>query len=529
MDKTWTIKIAGPAGTGIKSAGLLLAQILNESGYFLKDYSEYPSLVRGGHNTYQVTFSAGQVYSVHKMVDIFVSLIPGHWQEHEKEFSKNTLVFADKDGKIDLPLGEMCGQLGGNIYGNTISLGLICFLIDINKETAKKIVGKHFGEDSPNLNAFEAGWQWGENNCQKLAVDKGSAIGRLRKIIVDGNEAAGWGLVKAGLNLFAAYPMTPATGLLHFLAKNQDNLKVRVVHPEDEIAVASIASGASMAGSRTAVGTSGGGFALMTETISFDAMAGLGVVYFLSQRPGPATGMPTWTGQGDLLFAVHSGHGEFSKAVLAPGDQEEAFELSKLSLNLANKFNIPVIMLSDKNLSESSANIIDLENEKTEIIKSEKEIPGKGQKIKLYNSYEHDEEGFSIEGAQAAKKSAEARLKLSKELLKEMPKVNLFGSDKAKKIIVSWGSTKGAILEALKEMPNKENFAFLQIRGMWPIDPRIGQIISAFSERILIENNSTGQLETLLKSQMTVDFTKKILKYDGRPFFPEEIKEALND
>lgn len=525
MDKTWTIKIAGPAGTGIKSAGLLLAQILNESGYFLKDYSEYPSLVRGGHNTYQVTFSAGEVYSVHKMVDIFVSLLPGHWREHEKEFNQDTLVFADRDGKIDLPLGEMCGQLGSTIYGNTISLGLICYLINIDKEKAKKIIGKHFGEDSPNLNAFEAGWQWGENNCQKLTVDKGK--NKYKRIIVDGNEAAGWGLVKAGLNLFAAYPMTPATGLLHFLAKNQDNLKVKVVHPEDEIAVASIASGASMAGARTAVGTSGGGFALMTETISFDAMAGLGVVYFLSQRPGPATGMPTWTGQGDLLFAVHSGHGEFPKAVLAPGDQEEAFEFGKLSLNLANKFDIPVIILSDKNLSESSANTADFEKEKTEIIKSVKEIPGKGQKMKLYNSYEHDEEGFSIEDSETAKKSAEVRLKLNKDILKEMPKVNLFGSDRAKKIIVSWGSTKGAILEALKEMPNKEDFAFLQIRGMWPIDQRLGQIISAFSERILIENNAMGQLETLLKSQMTVDFTKRILKYDGRPFFPEEIKQFL--
>lgn len=527
MDKVWTVKIAGPAGTGIKSVGLLLAQILNESGYYLKDYSEYPSLVRGGHNTYQVSFSTSEVYSVHKMVDIFVSLIPGHWQEHKKEFSKNTLVFADKDGQIDLPFGEMCGQLGGTIYSNTISLGLVNYLLDIDKEKAKKIVAKHFGEDSTNLMAFEAGWQWGENNCQKLLVDKGKST--IKKIIVDGNESTGWGLYKAGLNMFVAYPMTPATGLLHFLAKNQDEFKMKVVHPEDEIAVASIASGASMAGARTAVGTSGGGFALMTETISFDAMAGLGVVYFLSQRPGPATGMPTWTSQGDLLFAVHSGHGEFPKIVLAPGDQEEAFELGKLSLNLANKFDVPVIMLSDKNLSESSANTKDFENEKSEIVESKKVIPGKGQKIKLYNSYEHDEEGYSIEGAEESQKMTEIRIKKVKEILEEMPKVNLFGSDKAKKIIVSWGSTKGAILEALKEMPNKQDFAFLQIRGMWPIDPKIGQIINAFSERILIENNALRQLEQLLKSQMTTDFEKRILKYDGRPFFPEEIKEALND
>lgn len=527
MEKVITVKIAGPAGTGIKSVGLLLAQMLSESGYFLKDYSEYPSLVRGGHNTYQVSFSVDKVYCVHKTVDIFVSLANGHWQEHEKEFTKDTLVFADNDGKNNVPLKKMCDQLGGTIYANTISLGLISYLLDLKKELSLDILKKHFGDDSVNINAFEAGYLWGENNCQKLAMDKGQ--NKEKKIILDGNEAVGWGLYKAGLNMFVAYPMTPATGLLHFLAKNQDEFKIKVVHPEDEIAVASIASGAAMAGSRTAVGTSGGGFALMTETISFDAMAGLGVVYFLSQRPGPATGMPTWTGQGDLLFAVHSGHGEFSKIVLAPGDWDEAFELGKLSLNLANKFDIPVILVSDKNLSESGANTRDFNLEKTEMVVSKKEIPGKGEKIKLYNSYEHNEEGFSIENAEDSKRMADKRIKKTEEILKEMPKANLFGNSKAKKIIVSWGSTKGAILEALKEMKNKEDFVFLQIRSMWPIDPKLGQIINAFKEKILVENNATGQMEFLLKSQMTIEFTKRILKYDGRPFFPEELKEALND
>jgi len=527
MNKVWTVKIAGPAGTGIKSAGLLLAKMLNESGYFLKDYSEYPSLVRGGHNTYQVSFSVDEVYCVHKMVDIFVSLLPGHWQEHKGEFKKETLVFADNDGKIDIPFADMCKELGGNIYTNTISLGLLAFLVKLDKEFAKRNIGEAFGDDSANLKAFEAGYNWAENNCQKLPVNKGGDMEK--KIIVDGNEAAGWGLYKAGLQMFVAYPMTPSSGLLHFLAKNMDEFKIKVIHPEDEIAVASIALGASMAGSRAAVGTSGGGFALMTETISMNAQAGLGVVYFLSQRPGPATGMPTWTSQGDLLFTVHSGHGEFPKIVVAPGDWEESYELGKLSLNLANEFDVPVIMLSDKNLSESSANTKDFSKEKEEKVESQKVTPGKKQKIKLYNSYEHDENGFSVEGSEESVKAIKLRLSKVSEILKKMPKANLFGSNRAKKIIVSWGSTKGAILEALKEMGNKEDFAFLQIKGMWPFDPKIGQIINAFKEKILVENNATAQLESLLKSQMTVEFTKRILKYDGRPFFPEEIKEALND
>jgi 2-oxoglutarate ferredoxin oxidoreductase subunit alpha len=527
MNKVWTIKIAGPAGTGIKSAGLLLAKMLNESGYFLQDYSEYPSLVRGGHNTYQVSFSTEKVYCVHKKLDVFISLATGHWQEHKDEFKNDTLVFADNDGKIDIPFKEICSQLGANIYTNTISLGLLAFLLNLNKNFAKKNIAEAYGNDSENIKAFEAGYDWAQKNTKQLPVDKGKDTES--KIIVDGNEATGWGLYKAGLQMFVAYPMTPASGLLHFLAKNIDEFKIKVIHPEDEIAVASIALGASMAGLRSAVGTSGGGFALMTESVSFDAQAGLGVVYYLSQRPGPATGMPTWTSQGDLLFAVHSGHGEFPKAVLAPGDHEEAFEMGKLSLNLANKFDIPVIILSDKNLSESSANTRDFSKENEEKVESLKPKPGMGQKIKLYNSYEHNEEGFSVEGSEESKKATDLRLKKTNEILKSMPKVNLFGSNRAKKIIVAWGSTKGAILEALKGMENKEDYAFLQIRGMWPLDPKIGQIINAFKEKILIENNASGQLETLLKSQMTVEFTKRIIKYDGRPFFPEEIKEALND
>jgi 2-oxoglutarate ferredoxin oxidoreductase subunit alpha len=461
------------------------------------------------------------------MVDVFISLVAGHSQEHESEFKKDSLVFSDNDGKINLPLKEMCGELGGNIYANTISLGLLAFLLNLDKSFSKKNIEDAFGCDSVNLKAFEMGYSWAEKNCQKLLIDKG--INFDKKIIVDGNEAAGWGLYKAGLQMFVAYPMTPASGLLHFLAKNINEFKIKVIHPEDEIAVASIASGASMAGTRSAVGTSGGGFALMTETISFNAQAGLGVVYFLSQRPGPATGMPTWTSQGDLLFAVHSGHGEFPKVVLAAGDHDESFELSKLALNLANQFDIPVIMLSDKNLSESSANTKDFNQEKEVKIESLKAIPGKGQNIKLYNSYEHNEEGYSVEGAEESKKAMDLRMSKIKDILKAMPKVNLFGSDKAKKIIVSWGSTKGAILEALKKMEDKEDFAFLQIKGMWPLDPKIGQIINAFEDKILVENNATGQLQNLLKSQMTVEFTKKILKYDGRPFFPEELKEALHD
>ncbi len=528
MEKVWTVKIAGPAGAGIKSVGLLLAQILNESGYFLKDYSEYPSLVRGGHNTYQISFSRSEIFGVHQKLDVLISLSAGHWQEHVKEMKKGGLIFTDNEGENNLPLSDMSLQLGSRIYANTIALGLLVYLFGLDKKLSLRVVSKHFGENEDNQKAFESGFKYGEENFSEIVCSE-KVSSKDKKIIVDGNEAVGWGLYKGGLNLYTAYPMTPATGVLHFLAKNQDEFNIKVVHPEDEIAAASIACGASMGGGRSATGTSGGGFALMTESVSLAGAAEIGVVFYISQRPGPATGMPTWTSQGDLMFAVHSGHGEFPKIVLAPGDIKESFELAKDALNLANKYDVPVILLSDKNLSESSSNIKDLAMEKSVIVESKKAIPGKGQKIKLYNSYEHDEAGFSTESAKIAKENAEVRLKKIEKIKKDLPKAEFFGNEKAKRLIICWGSVKGALLEALKEMKNKEDFAVLQVKSMWPLEENLEKIINSFKEKILIENNAMAQLEMLLKSKMNINFDKKILKYDGRPFFPEEIKEALND
>lgn len=495
-----TVKITGPAGMGIKSAGLLLAKIVTECGYYFADYSEYPSLVRGGHNTYQITYSTSEVFMVDKAADVLVSLVKGH----------------EGDGKnlLEIPLPS-------NIYANTMAIGAIVFKLGLDKNIALSVIKDRFGDDENNLNAFEDGYNWAKNNTKIIEVDEANG-NENRSMIVDGAEASAWGLVKGGLNFFAAYPMTPVSGVLHFLAKNQTELNVKVVHPEDEIAVASLATGASIGGARSAVATSGGGFALMTETVSLNGAIDVGVVYIMGQRPGPATGMPTWTAQGDLLFTVFSGHGEFAKIVLAPGTVEESYELSCDAINLANKYDVPVIVLTDKMLCEGATNTIDLSKEKVEIVKSNKIIPGEG--MYLYNSYEHDEEGYSVEDSEPAKMGMEKRLKKIEEIKKDTPKVLLLGSNKAKKLIVSWGSTKGTILEALK---GRSDYAYLQVKTLWPIDKEIGKIINGFETKILIENNATGQLGQLLKSQMNITFDKTILKYNGRPFFPDELKEAL--
>ncbi len=511
-----TIKIAGPAGTGIKSAGLLLSQILATHGFYTHDYSEYPSLVRGGHNTYQVSFSRNPIYSPYQKVNLFFSLSPNHHQHHLSEFDRHTLVLGE-DTPNQLPLDQLTSQIGGSIYANTVCLGVIAYLYSLGVETSQKVISNQFGSSSPNLHAFEIGYDYAKAHLGKYQYDKTYKYIDKHQYIYDGNEAFGWGFINAGGSFYAAYPMTPATGVLHFLAQKQTQYDIRVVHPEDEIAAASMAAGAAFASARAAVGTSGGGFALMTETVSLCGAANFGVVFYLSQRPGPATGMPTWTSQGDLLFAIHSGHGEFNKIVLAPGDQYESFELAVSALNLAAKFNLPVIVLSDKFISESSSSLPNLSQKKVKLIESK-------LKFRLANSYEHDSDGFSTEESSQVVTNTLARLRQQKHIINSLPKPTLYGNNQAKNLIISWGSTKGPILEAIKNNPK---YAFLQLKSLWPIDPNLRLLIRPFKKVVVIENNATSQLTTLLKSQFDFNPITTILKFDGRPFFPEELLSKL--
>lgn len=475
-----TLKISGPAGAGIKSSGLLLSRILINHGFYTADYSEYPSLIRGGLNTYQLTFSDLPLFSPYQKVD---------------------LSFDIKDFK-DTP------------HPNTACLGSICSSLGLDKQITLNLVKQQYPDDA-NIQSFESGYSRPKNKKYTLTF-KNSKL-KTKNCLFDGNEAFGWGFLKSGGNFYSAYPMTPATGAMHFLAQKQKDFNLRVIHAEDEIAAASLAAGAAYAGARSATGTSGGGFALMTETISFCGAADLGVVFYLVSRPGPATGLPTWTSQGDLLFAIHSGHGEFNKIILAPGNQQESFEISATALNLAAKFNLPVIVLSDKFIAESSASLPDLSSSKIRIIKTKKTLG-------FANSYEHSPRGFSTEVSSEVIKNVFSRRRQLNKILPLLPKPVFYGNSQAKKLIISWGSTKGPILEAIK---NRPEFAFLQLKTLWPINPEIKHLISPFKEVVVIENNANSQLTTLLKSQFDFNPGQTILKFDGRPLFPEEIIKQL--
>jgi 2-oxoglutarate ferredoxin oxidoreductase subunit alpha len=527
MSSVFTVKIVGPAGAGIKSGGLLLSRILLSHGQHLIDYSEYPSLVRGGHNTYQVSFSHQPVSSIHYQLSLLISLEPNHWQLHKTELTKKSLVFGP-DAPLVLPLSDLVKPIGGHIYANTVALGVIAYCFGFDPSICHSEIINTFSLDSPNLTAFDAGFQYAQNNfIQYQDIFKIHSNAPVKRaLIVDGSEAFGHGFLVGGGNFYAAYPMTPSTGLLHFLAQKQLTHPITVLHPEDEISSASLAVGAAFAGARAAVGTSGGGFALMNETVSFCGVANLGVVFYLASRPGPATGLPTWTAQGDLLHAVFSGHGEFNKIVLTPGTHAESYQAAIEALNLAARFDVPVIVLTDKLLAESSASFTP-PTYIPKVVSSPRHLPGSDDSFYMANSYEHDQNGFSIEDASLVKKVVTARLSLSKKIVKYLPKPVFYGSDQAKTLILTWGSTKMAVLEALNMLDNPSKIGLLHFPSLWPINPNWALMFKPFKNILVIENNATSQLSTLLASAFPFKPTSTLLNCDGRPIYPEQIVKYL--
>lgn len=515
----YTIKIAGPAGAGIKSSGQVLAKTLISLGFHIFDYTEYPSLVRGGYNAYFISFSKEKVYSIHQKVDFDVSI---------NDYA------------------TLAKEIGNPLTANVIALGSIAYIFNIDLEALKKIVSIQYGKYAEiNIKAIDLGFEYASKNLvdKKINIEFPKNKVELANNYNDGNEAFGWGFLKGEGNFYAAYPMTPSTGTLHFLAAKQEEYKITVIHPEDEIAAINIVSGAAFAGARAATGSSGGGFALMTEALSFAGVAEIGLVVYLVSRPGPATGLPTWTAQGDILYAIHAGHGDFPKIVISPATHQESFEFGVIALNLAAKYQVPVIVVSDKMLGESAAdtpnfalecvivehaNIIkDPEvpfkrysmNTKTGI--SPLTLPGTKNGEFLSNSYEHDEFGYSTEDSEITIKMSEKRHQKLISMIPDLPKAEL-SNEKAKKLIIAWGSVAATVKEA-----NLENYALLQIKTLWPIDKELEKIINKYDDVTVIENNQTSQLTVLLKSQFDFNPTKIITKFDGRPFFPEELNEKL--
>lgn len=572
-------KIGGEAGFGIMTTGLVFAKIATRSGYHIYDYTEYPSLIRGGHNTYDVIISDKEIHAQKWEIDLLVCLNKETFTLHQHRLHDGSLVIYDPDEfdfdgnyvKIPVPFKKMKKEFEVfQIMMNTIATGASIAILGGDIELFNDILRDQFKKKGQevidfNLKLSNAGYNYVKEHHAALIQPILTRKQGTEKMVMTGNEAYSFATVAADCRYFAAYPMTPASSVLTSLAAWQRKTGMIVRHSEDEIAVINSALGAAFAGARSSVASSGGGFALMVEALSYAGIAEIGVVVFLSQRPGPATGMPTWTEQGDLLFAVHAGHGEFPKIVLAPGDIKEMIELTTKAFDMADVYQTPIIVMSDKLLSESHKSeekeaIMNFLNnykpnrgkriETTDEEKylryklvsdgiSEELTPGHPGQWWQANSYEHLEDSHTTEEAQPRKDQVDKRAakwdiylknktstdpRITGDIFFQAPEV--FGNqDEAELVFVSWGGNKGLILEAQKELEAKgKKTAYIHFTHMYPMNEEIVKPLFLQEKRyVLVENNATAQLGQLLRMQCGIELSEKLLKYDGRPFWPEEI------
>lgn len=553
---TW--KIGGEAGFGIMASGTMLARAFARHGYFVFTLNEYPSLIRGGHNAVTVRIATEPFHSLDRALDILVALNKETVQIHKEELAAGAVILFDPndyDWKpeelpsgvtlVPVPFRELVQKKSGEvIMRNTVALGASLAIMGMPFEYLADVIHDQFAKKGEavvthNVEIARAGYEAVE--AQKhLKLD---AVPMTRDyLLMNGSEAVGLGAVRAGLKFAAIYPMTPINALITFLADHAKTLGLVYKQPEDEIAGINMAIGASLAGVRSMVATSGGGFSLMVEGVSLAGMIEAPLVIDMGMRVGPATGMPTWTEQGELRFIIHAGHGEFARIVLAPSDATEAYDLTIKAFNLAEQFHVPVFVLTDKYLNESQWCVEAPRMKGDVVIDRGKVAPGSkrydltssdgvsprsfpGMKGGQYvaNSYEHDETGQVSEDPLVRAAMVERRLKKLDAIKKVIMPPVVYGDQSARIVFVTWGSTLGPVLQAMGASARIIHFPWL-----YPFPTDATKALLTGATRIIdVEQNATGQLASLIREYTGIEITEKLLKYDGRPWLPEEIIERI--
>jgi 2-oxoglutarate ferredoxin oxidoreductase subunit alpha len=558
-------KIGGEAGEGIMVTGLIFSKACASLGYEVFNYAEYPSRIRGGHNCYQVKIQDKKPITAEYGIDILVALNKETIELHLNEMNSNGIIIFDsaiKDfdlnipGLYPVPLEELAIKAGGKITKNNVAIGVCAGLIDMPYEALERAVKKAFKDKGEhvqkiNIEAIKEGYYFAKNTQPDFFKIKMTNNTYAKKYVITGNEAIALGAVKAGLKLYAAYPMTPASSILHFLSPLERKYRIIVKHTEDEIAAILTAIGSSFAGIRSMAATSGGGFSLMTEALGMASITETPLVIVECMRPGPSTGMPTWTEQGDLRFVMHASQGDFIRVILTPGDVSEAYQLIQLAFNLAEKYQIPVILLSDKFLSESSESVdnltqYDLPKERGKRLKDVPEnfkrydlsiedgiswraFPPSPNGMQLANSDEHDEYGLVTEEKDLRIAMVEKRMKRLESIKKEIPKPKIYGETDAEVSLIGFGSVKNPILRAMEYIKH-ENIKVNFLHCICPhpfVKEHYIDFVNNAKRLICIENNYFGQFASILQENLLIEIKEKLLKFDGRPFFPHEIVEYI--
>lgn len=551
----YSILVGGAAGQGIDTFSKLLDKTLKRCGFYVFTNNDFMSRVRGGHNFTQIRFSDEPIYSHSSKVDIIFALNEETVSSHNGRLKEGGIVIADievakEEDIIHLPLTYRAKELKNTKVYPTVGLGAILKYLGLPIDIAKEVIRDKLNEKVTDINikALELGYELTE-------VKYNLKVFKDENILIDGNEAVALGAIAAGCKFYCGYPMTPSTGVLSYIASKSEKMGIAVDQVEDEVAALNMALGASYAGVRAMTGSSGGGFSLMVEALSLAGIIETPVVVINVQRPGPATGLPTRTEQSDLRFLIHAGHGEFPRMVIALRNVEDAFYQTARAFNTAEKYQIPVLLMSDQYFSDSMSTIKPFDFKKVTIerhIASENDI-GEGEykrykysesgisprlipgqiknQVVLVDSDEHDEYGNITEDDEVRKNMVDKRMRKLEGLKKELLEPWVIGQEKAENLIVCWGSTYGAVKEAVERL-EKEGVSIgaLVYGDIWPFPTKKLLEGRKYASKIIdIEQNATAQLDSLIREEALFKCTHKILKYDGRAFSGDEIYHRLKE
>ncbi len=547
MDE-FSILIGGKAGFGIDKAGMVIGRLLNQLGYRIYIYRDYPSLIRGGHTFSIIRASKSRVAVHQEKVDLILALNQETFDLHKSRLKKDCFFIFDSE-QVKVGAEYTCGlglalgkflkeETAPEIMRNTCIIGALAKAIGLSFDVLEDVLKKEFTKDKDlNIKVAQRGFKESKELI-KIEPFKQESLP-----LLTGNQAIAFGLIKGGLDVYVSYPMTPTSPILHFLAEIADDFSLDVIHPESEISVILMALGFSYMGKKVAVGTSGGGFCLMTEGLSLAGMAELPIVIILGQRPGPSTGLPTYSAQTELHFALHAGQGEFVRFIVAPGDTEEAYFWSAQAMNMSWKYQIPSIILSDKNMGEGVFNF-DI-NSIPEVHEEAPSLWDRKSPYKRYlftengvsslafvldkeaiikvNSYEHDEYGITTEDPKQTILMQDKRMSKEKYLQEELEKfetVKVYGNRDASVSLLCWGSNKGVCVELAERLGIK----VIQPLVLWPFPiEQFQRALSGVKKLVCVESNATGQLTRLMK-MLGFNVDGQILKYDGRPFSFDELE-----
>lgn len=549
----YNLLIGGAAGQGIDTTAAILEKLLKRSGYHVFTIRDFMSRVRGGHNFSLIRFGAEPVHSHSNVLDGIIAMDEETILEHRDQLKEDGFILCDRKlsaadpRAMQFDMDEMAKKLGNPRVSGIIAVGIILKLFGETLDGAEDVLRAFVKPQliEINMKALQEGYQIAEKRYEHL---EGKYHGWM---LISGNSAVALGAVAAGLRFYSAYPMSPSTSIMEKLAALGDEAGLVVEQAEDEIAAINMAIGASYAGARAMTGTSGGGFSLMVEALGLSGMAEIPLVAIDVQRPGPVTGLPTRTEQSDLKFVISASQGEFPRMVIALKNPADAFYQTMRAFDLAERYQIPVILLSDQYLADATSTVEPFDPGRIQVMIPASEhngdgeylryrysengisprlIPGKTKHLVVIDSDEHDERGWITESAEVRTKMMDKRMKKLDGIRQELQEPEFIGPDGFDTLLLGWGSTWGPITEAI-ELLNREGsarFAALVFGDVYPLPQKLLLEKAPKAKRVInVEQNATGQLAGLIREHTGIACTGSILKYDGRQISAEEIAERV--